>query len=262
MGVQLAQPASNDSSNGNGIGLAKHNGSNGGASHGAGISSSSNSGAVVFDPANDIVAADLVLVMDKYTAADVLREVSSYDLINPGGHYSARVRLLGSFHPRLAAQAAQSDGQDIDDPLYGNMGGEQQQAAVIQASQLIQESCSNLVQQLEGLAAQHGLTAGDRSARKKMAQEEAVSTVSGSHAAASSTQYSAADGISNAAAGVAANGSHVNLAAAEAPAADGQSVPGAVFRQLLVKHVREEGVIDWLVPPMLQGNSTDLGGWV
>lgn len=31
--------------------------------------------AVVFDPANDIVAADLVLVMDKFTAADVLREV-------------------------------------------------------------------------------------------------------------------------------------------------------------------------------------------
>ena len=29
----------------------------------------------MFDPANDIVAADLVLVMDKYTAADVLREV-------------------------------------------------------------------------------------------------------------------------------------------------------------------------------------------
>jgi hypothetical protein len=30
---------------------------------------------VQFDPAADIVASDLVLVMDKYTAADVLREV-------------------------------------------------------------------------------------------------------------------------------------------------------------------------------------------
>lgn len=37
---------------------------------------SSAAGAVVFNPADDIVAADLVLVMDKYTAADVLREVS------------------------------------------------------------------------------------------------------------------------------------------------------------------------------------------
>jgi hypothetical protein len=32
-------------------------------------------GAVQFDPAADIVASDVVLVMDKYTAADVLREV-------------------------------------------------------------------------------------------------------------------------------------------------------------------------------------------
>jgi hypothetical protein len=32
-------------------------------------------GAVQFNPAADIVASDLVLVMDKYTAADVLREV-------------------------------------------------------------------------------------------------------------------------------------------------------------------------------------------
>jgi hypothetical protein len=29
----------------------------------------------VFNPLEDIVAADMVLVMDKYTAADVLREV-------------------------------------------------------------------------------------------------------------------------------------------------------------------------------------------
>jgi hypothetical protein len=40
-------------------------------------SSSSNgaSGVHVFNPLEDIVAADMVLVMDKYTAADVLREV-------------------------------------------------------------------------------------------------------------------------------------------------------------------------------------------
>jgi hypothetical protein len=30
----------------------------------------------VFNPLEDIVTADLALVMDKYTAADVLREVS------------------------------------------------------------------------------------------------------------------------------------------------------------------------------------------
>lgn len=37
--------------------------------------SNATASATLFDPANDIVAADLVLVMDKYTAADVLREV-------------------------------------------------------------------------------------------------------------------------------------------------------------------------------------------
>jgi len=34
-----------------------------------------------FCPAEDIVAADLVLVMDKYTAADVLREVSVLQVV-------------------------------------------------------------------------------------------------------------------------------------------------------------------------------------
>jgi hypothetical protein len=30
-----------------------------------------------------------------------------------------------------------------------------------------------------------------------------------------------------------------------------------------VQHVQKEGVMDWLVPPMLQGsNNSDLGGWV
>lgn len=54
-------------------------------------------------------------------------QVSSYDLINPGGRYSSRVRLLGSFHPQLAAQSHIPDGQDIDDALYGNEGGMEEQ---------------------------------------------------------------------------------------------------------------------------------------
>lgn len=54
-------------------------------------------------------------------------QVSSYDLINPGGHYSSRVRLLGSFHPQLASHTQTPDGQDIDDALYGNEGGEEEQ---------------------------------------------------------------------------------------------------------------------------------------
>jgi hypothetical protein len=37
------------------------------------------------------------------------------------------VRLLGSFHPQLAAQSHIPDGQDIDDALYGNEGGMEEQ---------------------------------------------------------------------------------------------------------------------------------------
>ncbi|KAF6259658.1 hypothetical protein COO60DRAFT_989348 [Scenedesmus sp. NREL 46B-D3] len=186
------------------------------ASNGAGAAASAG-GAVQFEPAADIVASDLVLTMDKYTAADVLREVSSYDLINPGGYYSARVRVLGSFHPVLSQRASQADGQDIDDPLYGNFGGQREQEAVLFAAKLIHESCSNLLQQLEGLAAEHGLLGADS------------------------------------AAGAAGEGE-------DAAAASGAA--GAKFREALVARVRQEGVISWMVPPMLQGGTTDLGGWV
>ena len=40
----------------------------------------------------DIVANELVLVMDKFTAADVLREVSVYDTISKAGRYTSKVR--------------------------------------------------------------------------------------------------------------------------------------------------------------------------
>lgn len=194
------------------------------AADGAAEPAAAAAGAVQFDPAADIVASDLVLVMDKYTAADVLREVSSYDLINPGGYYSARVRVLGSFHPVLGKRNSLTDAQDIDDPLYGNTGGQKEQDAVLLAAKLIHESCAALLQQLEGLAAEQGLL----------------------------------DGTEPAAA--AAPGSNGDAAAGED--ASVPLSPGAKFRQALVGRIREEGVISWLVPPMLQGANTDLGGWV
>lgn len=49
-------------------------------------------------------------------------QVSVFDTINSSGNYSKRVRRLGEFHPRLA-EIMTPDGQDIDDPLYGNEGG-------------------------------------------------------------------------------------------------------------------------------------------
>ena len=40
----------------------------------------------------DIVEYELVLVMDKFTAADVLREVSVYETINKAARYTSKVR--------------------------------------------------------------------------------------------------------------------------------------------------------------------------
>ena len=77
----------------------------------------------VFDYEKDIVLFDLVLVMDKYTAADVLREVSVYDTVQKERQFSRKVRRLGDFHPQMK-HSEDSDGQDIDDPLYGNYGGD------------------------------------------------------------------------------------------------------------------------------------------
>lgn len=55
-------------------------------------------------------------------------QVSSYDLVNPGGRYCNRVRLLGSYHARLAALLdTEPDALDVPDGLYGNVGGAPEQ---------------------------------------------------------------------------------------------------------------------------------------
>jgi hypothetical protein len=113
------------------------------------------------------------------------------------------------------------------------------QEAVLFAAKLIHESCTNLLQQLEGLAAEHGLLDDDSSAG-----------ITDSAAAAANASSSTA-GEATAEAAV------VSSAAAEP-----QAAAGARFREALVARIRQEGVISWLVPPMLQGSTTDLGGWV
>ena len=56
--------------------------------------------------------------------------MSVYETINRAQQYSKKVRRLGEFHPQLAQSKAQ-DGQDIDDPLYGNMGGPNEQVRLL-----------------------------------------------------------------------------------------------------------------------------------
>ena len=51
-----------------------------------------------------------------------------FDTISKDAQYTKRVRRLGEFHPELGPSKA-TDGQDIDDPLYGNVGGSQEQVS-------------------------------------------------------------------------------------------------------------------------------------
>eukprot|EP00244_Chara_vulgaris_P008450 TRINITY_DN3322_c1_g1_i1.p1 TRINITY_DN3322_c1_g1~~TRINITY_DN3322_c1_g1_i1.p1 ORF type:complete len:286 (-),score=59.50 TRINITY_DN3322_c1_g1_i1:905-1636(-) len=95
----------------------------------------------MFDHARDIVLYDLVVVMDKFNAADVLKEVSVYDTINKEGHYSARVRRLGEF-------CCKREVEDIDDPLYGNMGGPEEEEYLKQVYRDIYDSCEGLLERV------------------------------------------------------------------------------------------------------------------
>jgi len=115
------------------------------------------------NPERDIVCFDVVLVMDKFTAADVLREVSVYDTINKDAQYSLKVRRLGEYHPGLAATKDQ-EGQDIGDPLYGNAGGVDELADVEQAAELIREACQGFVKFLSQLKQRSPDAASFRSA--------------------------------------------------------------------------------------------------
>ena len=83
--------------------------------------------AIPFDEVTDIVNFDLVAVMDRFDLESVLREVSVFDALNPGGCYSARVRRLGDWAPPTRASASTAGSLessrslrgDIFDPLYG-----------------------------------------------------------------------------------------------------------------------------------------------
>lgn len=97
--------------------------------------------AEVISPAQDITAFDLIVVMDKFNAADILKEVSVFDTIDPSANYSSKVRLLGSF-------CKSRNVGDIDDPLYGNMGGPEELDLLGNAITDIEDSCAGLLAEL------------------------------------------------------------------------------------------------------------------
>ncbi|KAK9814279.1 hypothetical protein WJX72_003320 [[Myrmecia] bisecta] len=106
----------------------------------------------IFDELVDIVNFDLVLVMDHFDFTEVLREVAVFDKINPGGFYSLRVKLLGTYVSAARSFSALdspfADSNDINDPLYGNAWSERELAALRVTIQHIQAACEGLLEHL------------------------------------------------------------------------------------------------------------------
>ncbi|KAG0570314.1 hypothetical protein KC19_6G153400 [Ceratodon purpureus] len=93
----------------------------------------------VFECQSDIVLFDLLVVMDKFNASDVLKEVTVYEAIDKEARYTHKVRRLAEF-----CRTKKMD--DIDDPLYGNMGGPEELALLREAYEDIRASCIGLMQ--------------------------------------------------------------------------------------------------------------------
>ncbi|GIL73462.1 hypothetical protein Vretimale_17671 [Volvox reticuliferus] len=149
----------------------------------------------LFDPAHDIVSYDLLLVMDKYTAGDVMREVSSFELINRTTQFSHKVRRLGEFLGASATHGSgaipqyggEADELDIEDPLYGNVGGEEEEQAVMRVARAIWEACRGLVRflrELEQQQQQESVRSGGGVGGGLLGSEELEEPVTGTAAGA------------------------------------------------------------------------------
>ena len=77
------------------------------------------------------------------------------DTIDPGGFYAARIRLFGPF--AAASTSFKPDrmpwvfAEGIEDPLYGNVGGEAEQAALWGTLRKLRLACAGLAQFLHQL---------------------------------------------------------------------------------------------------------------
>ena len=127
-----------------------------------------------FDDVNDSVNFDLIVVMDRFDHAEVLKEVAAYDNIFPGGYYALKVRRLAGFKAcneshcivqqqqpggfvggasdgssAAAAYAKGEDGLDISDPLYTcyscDLSQEEEEDAFEMLYAEISEACEGLV---------------------------------------------------------------------------------------------------------------------
>lgn len=90
--------------------------------------------AKVWRPEWDVCDFDLLVGVDRYVAADAMKEVAVWDTIQKEVEYSARIRGLYEFGEH-----------EIDDPLYGNAGGEQERDGVVRAIAALRIATKGLV---------------------------------------------------------------------------------------------------------------------
>ena len=97
--------------------------------------------AKVLDLHADALDSDLVLCMDKFTAEDVMKEFSMHELSLAEAReedlLTARTRLLGDF-------LGEGEDNQIDDPLYGNLGGAEEAEEVRRCAERIEAACLGL----------------------------------------------------------------------------------------------------------------------
>eukprot|EP00240_Pyramimonas_obovata_P006022 CAMPEP_0118923580 /NCGR_PEP_ID=MMETSP1169-20130426/2051_1 /TAXON_ID=36882 /ORGANISM="Pyramimonas obovata, Strain CCMP722" /LENGTH=322 /DNA_ID=CAMNT_0006864593 /DNA_START=187 /DNA_END=1155 /DNA_ORIENTATION=+ len=96
--------------------------------------------AAVFDHTREIVKYDMLLAVDKFTLADVMREVSVYDTVDASRNFCSRVRHLGEYSRGRQIK-------DVDDPLYNGGAGDEVEA-VREAATQIHGCCKGLIRLL------------------------------------------------------------------------------------------------------------------
>ena len=93
--------------------------------------------ATLMDLQADAAGSDLILCVDKFVAEDVMKEVTLYELTETDADLSSRIKLLGEW-------MLGSESKEIEDPLYGNYGGETEHRAVAECAEKIDVCCSQL----------------------------------------------------------------------------------------------------------------------
>lgn len=104
----------------------------------------------------------LHMILSKVLLLQVLKDVAVLDTINPGGFYTAKIRLFGPF--AAASASFKPDrmpwvfAEGIEDPLYGNVGGDAEQAALWGTLRKLRLACAGLAQFLHQLQKRYHLT--------------------------------------------------------------------------------------------------------